>query len=132
MVERRKTLGMEIEDIVDSFEMNFYFDNIDKLSGVEHLKKFNTALKNILIYTRYFFKEDVDILFKNKNFHFNNYDDLMSNFENICEEIYKCHNDCKIISGKLILEIWSDPVFISIKYNLESEKKFSIWNIFGK
>ena len=131
-MERRKNLGLEIEDIVDKFEMNFYFDNIDKLSGDKHLDNFSNSFKKILTYVSCFFKEDVHVLLKDKTLHYDNYIKFINNFNKVCDEIYKCGNDCKIISGKLILEIWSDPVFISIKYNLELEKKFSFWSIFGQ
>ena len=131
-------MGMEIIQLLTDGKINFYFGEIDKLSGEEHKE----AYVNVCSFTMNLLKQlfnqklkietvsKINLSIKNFNQIDDSYiiksSDFFENLEVVFTDIYNSNeNEVFLSTGNLFINIYSDPVDIQIYYGndvLEQKK----------
>lgn len=138
-------MGMEIKQLLTDGKINFYFGEIDKLSGEEHKESYIKVCCFTMTLIRELFHEtliietavQINLRLTNLEQKDNNY--LINSiyfFEHLevfFKEIYNSNvHEVSLSSGNLFINIYSDPVDIQIYFgdNIQEQKKLKIKKTF--
>ena len=122
-------MAMEIKHILTDAKGSYYFGTIDGYSGDKHREAYLEASEFVLSALEKLFDKQIEIKTKENVFQVTNIDTpyFFRNLRTFLEKMYDSReSEMCILSERLVIKIYSDPVVVNYYYGVDKKEKRKI------